>query len=115
MSTSNTKPPLNPPLRRSKRTKTQPSWLADYVSSLANSTTNCEHPEFQCFMVHIHQAPDPLTFFEASKHPHWVIAMNEELSTSKQNNTWVVTDLPLAKRQLVVSSCLKLSIFLMGA
>ena len=57
-SSPSTKPPSPPPLRRSKRTQTHPSWMADYVTPLANSTTTCLHPEFKCFMAQIHQ---PLT------------------------------------------------------
>lgn len=89
--------PEPPPLRRSSRTKHTPDWLYDYVTPIANSTTTTLNAQFHCFMASLHEAPNPVTFHEASKHPQWVKTMNEQLAALEENNTWVITDLPLGK------------------
>lgn len=93
-------PPDPPLLRRSDRIKQPPGWLADYKSPIANHTTATLNPQFHCFMANLHQTSDPLTFSEASMHPHWVKAMNEELAALEENHTWVITDLPLGKKTI---------------
>lgn len=86
--------PNQPTLRRSHRQKTTPAWLQDYITPIANFTSTSVQPQFHCFMVQLHQTTDPTTFLEAIKYPHWVQAMNEELSALEDNLTWLITDLP---------------------
>lgn len=93
-------PDTTPPLRRSDRAKTTPARLSDYITPIANSTSTCVTPKFHCFLTQLHHNTDPISFFEASKHPHWVAAMNEELSALEANHTWVIINLPLGKQAI---------------
>lgn len=93
-------PPPEPDLRRSTRPKTSPSLLQDYVTPIANSTNTCINPQFHCFPANLNHTPDPLTFNEACKHHHWVMAMNEKSSALENNHTWVVTPLPSSKKAI---------------
>ena len=86
-------PPINPILRRLDRSRSTPAWLKDYVTPIAYSTTTPVNPQFHCFMVQLQHKSDPTTFLEAIKHPHWVQAMNEELSALEGNLTWIINDL----------------------
>ncbi|XP_071712849.1 ent-copalyl diphosphate synthase 1-like [Rutidosis leptorrhynchoides] len=42
----------------------------------------------------------PRSCIEASKHPHWVRAMNNEIYSLQSNDTWEVCDLPPKKKAL---------------
>ena len=43
---------------------------------------------------------DPPHFEDAIQKPEWVLAMNEELSSLEQNNTWELTSLPINKKPI---------------
>lgn len=43
---------------------------------------------------------DPLHFKDAIQKHEWVLAMNEELSSFEQNNTWEITSLPTNKKPI---------------
>ncbi|KAH0738218.1 hypothetical protein KY290_036923 [Solanum tuberosum] len=72
--------PLNLEARRSTRTKTQPSWMQDYS-----------------FLSKMIALREPSCYVEASLDPEWVLAMDQELQTLKDNGTWSLVDLPPGK------------------
>ena len=96
-----------PPLRRSHRNHQPPKWLVDYHTNssisiisptpIVNLTFTIVSPTFTSFMSAIKHYHDPICFKNVILHPHWIVSMNEELAASEENNTWVVTDLPLGK------------------
>ena len=45
-------------------------------------------------MTQVSETHDPETFVEASGHPDWDIAMNEEYRSLMANNTWDLVPLP---------------------
>jgi hypothetical protein len=44
----------------------------------------------------------PTSFKEASKTPHWVQAMNQEIESIKKNKTWDLVHLPRHKKSIGV-------------
>jgi hypothetical protein len=44
----------------------------------------------------------PTSFKEATKEPHWVQAMNQEIDSIEKNKTWDLVDLPSHKRSIGV-------------
>ena len=68
------------PLRRSTRVSVPPSHLQDY------------HCYYALASLH-----EPRSFREASTHPSWQKAMNEELRALNSTHTWDMVDLPLGK------------------
>ncbi|XP_071699281.1 uncharacterized protein [Rutidosis leptorrhynchoides] len=95
-------------VRRSSRTPVQPSHLKDYVCP-KNTTPKhwCNLVSYSslptshhAFLVHNSRHTEPCYYNEASKHPHWVHAMNIEIDALQANNTWEVCDLPLGKKAL---------------
>lgn len=103
-----TKPPPPPlPQRASTRTKHQPTKLADYHCLLPPSLSKHHHSNFLNysnlhskslhFINSIDKLVAPYTYFQASKHPKRVEAMNKELQALEDNNTWTLTTLPTGK------------------
>ncbi|XP_059315471.1 uncharacterized protein LOC132066103 [Lycium ferocissimum] len=45
-------------------------------------------------------ALEPSSFKDASRHEHWVEAMQAEMDALEQNKTWVMVDLPSGKRAI---------------
>ncbi|CAM8966406.1 unnamed protein product [Rhodiola kirilowii] len=58
--------------------------------------SNCS-PSYQHFAMSLISDVEPKTFAQASKHQHWVDAMNKEIKALEDNNTWTITDLPPGK------------------
>ena len=58
-------------------------------------TTAQQHHIYQ--LDHFHE---PTTYKEAAKHPHWAKAMEAEIDTPKNNDTWIEVDLPPGKRAI---------------
>jgi hypothetical protein len=44
----------------------------------------------------------PTSFKEATKEPHWVQAMNQEIDSIEKNKTWDLVDLPSHKKSIGV-------------
>ena len=49
-------------------------------------------------MVQVPKNPDPKTFEEASGHPDWDEAINEECLSLLANNTWDIVPLPKGRK-----------------
>ena len=49
-------------------------------------------------MAQVSESHDPETFAEASGHPDWDIAMNEEYRSLMENDTWDLVPLPKGRK-----------------
>ncbi|XP_075099985.1 uncharacterized protein LOC142176384 [Nicotiana tabacum] len=76
-----------PVLRRSSRPSKPHVWLTDYVVQPKKST--CPY----------------LVSHEANVDPKWMKAMQAEISTLKENNTWSIVDLPPGKSRKGILMC----------
>ncbi|GJY72785.1 ribonuclease H-like domain-containing protein [Tanacetum coccineum] len=43
---------------------------------------------------------EPKTYFEASKYPHWIDAMNQEMNALLRNGTWELFELPEGRKAI---------------
>ncbi|GJV13454.1 retrovirus-related pol polyprotein from transposon TNT 1-94 [Tanacetum coccineum] len=103
--TTPTPPPI--PQRVSTRNKQQPTKLSDYHCTLPPSISKHHHSNFLYytnltksslhFINSIDRSVEPHTYFQASKDPKWVEAMNKELQALEDNHTWTFTLLPQGK------------------
>ncbi|KAL9996132.1 putative RNA-directed DNA polymerase [Helianthus debilis subsp. tardiflorus] len=92
---------VQPTPRRSTRSSTLPRNLSDYVvegkvkyglEKVVNySNLSVEH---KCFTSLLDKSCEPRNFYEASKDPNWVSAMNEEIEALHRNDTWDLVELP---------------------
>lgn len=57
----------------------------------------------RAFVTSIHQVQIPKNIEEALESPKWKAAVMEEITSLKNNETWVLTDLPTGKRLLGAS------------
>ncbi|WVZ14716.1 hypothetical protein V8G54_012282 [Vigna mungo] len=112
-------PPSSPPtlsapnIRRPTRQRNRPSRLSDFETSYASTITShssgIKHPlasiisykklaaPYYRFIMQISTNIEPRSYSEASKYPHWVRAMDDELAALARNDTWEITDLPADK------------------
>lgn len=93
------------PLRHSSRVAKKPAWLADYVHNVQSSNVVevVDLPienQFQCFSATVSTNTDPVHFKKALQHPHWMEAMNSELTALEENETWAVTTHPPGKKSI---------------
>ncbi|WVZ08647.1 hypothetical protein V8G54_021993 [Vigna mungo] len=117
--TSHPSPPSSPPtlsapnIRRPTRQRNRPSRLSDFETSYASTITShssgIKHPlasvisykklaaPYYRFIMQISTNIEPRSYSEASKYPHWVRAMDDELAALAKNDTWEITDLPADK------------------
>ncbi|GKB08575.1 RmlC-like cupins superfamily protein [Tanacetum coccineum] len=106
-------PPLLP--RKSQRTKATPTKLKDfhhYKPSSINFTTSKHHtsyfinyknihnPHTLHLINSIHLETELISYTQASKHPKWVEAINNEISALESNHTWELTTLPPFKHPI---------------
>lgn len=63
-------------------------------------TTTPLKDNFQAFLSNLTTTEDPTSFNEAVSDPKWCQAMNLGLQALEDNNTWVITDLPLGKKAI---------------
>lgn len=91
----------------SARAVRKPTWLQDFVAPHSNSAVSATtvtsqeiSSKFSCFLAAIEPQTDPLTFQQAVKGPHWIVAMNEELDALERNKTWEVTTLPPKRKAI---------------
>lgn len=92
-------------MRKSTRLHKKPAWIDNYVTntSAANAVQVIDHdvtPTFYYFMASLNLVPDHVSFQQAIQHPHWIEAMNQELTAVEGNKTWTVTTLPAGKKAI---------------
>ncbi|KAL3686035.1 hypothetical protein R1sor_004057 [Riccia sorocarpa] len=75
-------------VRRSGRVTKRPSRLNDFALALDEE--------------------EPLTFADASQHPHWVEAMDREMDSIRRNSTWELIPCPPGKRPITARWLYKL-------
>ncbi|GJU27518.1 retrovirus-related pol polyprotein from transposon TNT 1-94 [Tanacetum coccineum] len=107
--------PPPPPPRKSYRTKQTPTKLKDfhhYKPSSVNSIISKHHTSHFLnynnihrgstlhFINSLHKETEPTSFTQASKHPKWIEAMNNEISALESNHTWILTTLPSNKHPI---------------
>ncbi|GJX83229.1 ribonuclease H-like domain-containing protein [Tanacetum coccineum] len=53
-----------------------------------------------CFITQLNKNFEPKSFSEASKFPHWIDAMNQEMNALLKNVTWEIIDLPKGRKAI---------------
>jgi len=100
-----------------KRPTKRPARFDDYFCSFTTSSGTSKgtsHPmhkfvsykkltnNHKKFLDNISTHREPSSYLQASKDPHWIKAMEEELSAMEENNTWTLVPRP-ANRKIVGS------------
>ncbi|XP_071713155.1 uncharacterized protein [Rutidosis leptorrhynchoides] len=117
-------PVFNPPENineegRSKRSRVFPTKLKDFVveSNINHPQNNsvkfkCKYPlnNYVCynnlspttlsFISTLDKSTEPTSYHEASQHQCWNDAMNDEMEALNQNNTWVLSELPIGRKPI---------------
>lgn len=100
-SPANQSPEFEPPqevaARRPQRERRLPAYLEDFELDTRRTTSDEEIVNFA-----LYADCDPLTFDEASRHQHWLMAMDEEIHAIEKNDTWELTSLPKGKTAIGV-------------
>lgn len=78
---------------RAGRNTQKPTWMKDYVCEGLSMIIEEEEEENE-FMVLFVGDDDPETFEEAVRHENWRLAMDVEIKSIIENNTWELVDLP---------------------
>lgn len=76
---------------RTGRNVQKPSWMKDYVCEGLSMIIEQEENEVMALVV---VAEDPETFEEAAKYEKWRKAMEAEMQSINDNNTWELVDVP---------------------
>ncbi|KAJ0733050.1 putative RNA-directed DNA polymerase [Helianthus annuus] len=96
-----------PNVRKSSRTVTLPKRLDGFVldgkvkyglDRVVNYS--CLSAENFSFVSSLNKIVEPNSYYEASKDPRWVEAMNAEMEALHNNNTWVLSDLPADRKAI---------------
>ncbi|GKB90579.1 ribonuclease H-like domain-containing protein [Tanacetum coccineum] len=53
-----------------------------------------------CFITQLNKHFEPKSFSEASKFPHWINTMNQEMNSLLSNGTWEIVDLPKGRKAI---------------
>ncbi|GKB81810.1 ribonuclease H-like domain-containing protein, partial [Tanacetum coccineum] len=53
-----------------------------------------------CFITQLYKHFEPKSFSEASKFPHWINTMNQEMNALLSNGTWEIVDLPKGRKAI---------------
>ncbi|GKE75522.1 ribonuclease H-like domain-containing protein, partial [Tanacetum coccineum] len=53
-----------------------------------------------CFISQLNKTIEPKTYFEASKYPHWIDAMNQKINALLRNGTWELVELPEGRKAI---------------
>nr|GEW41573.1 putative reverse transcriptase, RNA-dependent DNA polymerase, Gag-polypeptide of LTR copia-type [Tanacetum cinerariifolium] len=110
------------PEPRSKRVRTQPAHLNEYVVNLPPSVTNSQpgsnqanstvHPishfvsydkfshSYKAFLTTISSNHEPSCFEQATQDEKWRNAMQQEIKALEKNETWTLEELPKGKRPI---------------
>lgn len=102
-----------PVLRHSSRVTRKPAWLDGYVSHVQSSSNVVQvvdlplADEFHCFVAAVSSTADPVSFKQVVQCPHWVDAMNNELTALEENKAWIFTTLPPGKKPIAVNGSSK--------
>ena len=109
------------PSRRSTRDHKPPSYLSEYVCHNAYSqqakdqvlychntiTSICCNASLDCGLSpntiitqhnHLEYYKEPVSYEEAASRPEWQEAMQKEFDALHDNNTWILTPLPVGKK-----------------
>ncbi|GAA0167068.1 transmembrane signal receptor [Lithospermum erythrorhizon] len=78
------------------RTHRAPGWMRDYVYGDGLSEEDEAH------IVMDIEGEDPITYEEAVQHEKWRTAMDNEISSIQNNNTWKLTSLPRGAKRIGV-------------
>jgi hypothetical protein len=81
------------------RTRQPPTYLRDYVTNLDSAD---ENQNLANYLALFSSKEDPDSYEEAVKHDVWRKAMESEIESIKENNTWELTDLPHGVRPIGV-------------
>lgn len=96
---------------RPARNVKPPIWLKDYVTP-SKPTTNCKYPipnyigyshlsnKYQAYLSSFLAIQEPRTFAEATQHPEWIDAMQQEINALEDNQTWELVSLPTGKQPI---------------
>ena len=68
--------------------------LCNYLSYHRYSPTHFS------FIAKVSQVVEPQSYDEAAHHPEWQAAIKAGLQALKDNNTWILTPLPLSKKPI---------------
>ena len=82
--------PPPPPTRRSDRIRHFPPHLQDFAA----------HIQLQHQDLPAEELTDNITFKQASRHPQWKTAMQEEIASIHANRTWSIVPLPPDKKAI---------------
>ena len=83
------------PTRHPSRVRKKPSYLSEYVTGEENDDPVLTNIDY-CYRL---MCNVPLTFREAVTSPEeWVSAMDEEMQSLRDNDTFLLTNLPNGKK-----------------
>ncbi|XP_021722373.1 uncharacterized protein LOC110689848 [Chenopodium quinoa] len=96
------------PIRQSTRPRKWPSHFGNFVYIADNVTEHwCNLVRFEfipseakALINTITQVSEPVSYFEASRHPSWVKAMQKEIDALTANETWELVPLPKGKKPI---------------
>ena len=57
-------------------------------------------PQHRSFIATVNQDIEPISYTEATSHPHWQEVMQSELAALSTNHIWSLTSLPLGKKSI---------------
>ena len=95
------------PTRRSKRSSVFPNKYNDFVVDSKVkyglekfvSYANLSSENF-CFVTKLNKLFEPKNYWEASKSEHWREAMNTEMKTLYENDTFKIVELPCDRKAI---------------
>lgn len=85
----------------SKRVRTQPSWMRDFVCNEDISEEEGDMANFAYYALFA-CSDDPVHFYEAEKEEKWKNAMVAEIQSIEKNNTWELVTLPPQAKKIGV-------------
>lgn len=124
----------DPSLRKSTRSKHPPTdrkkFHCNLLHTCSNNSSLCSpssiayplsnplsyakcSPTYKHLCCTISSISEPITYHQASKHDCWKNTMDVEITSLKDNQTWILVDLPQIKPQFVANGLIKSSIMSM--
>ncbi|GJW89514.1 putative RNA-directed DNA polymerase [Tanacetum coccineum] len=93
--------------RRSSRVSKLPAKLNDYVVDSKLKYGLEKHVSYaklntvnHCFATTLNKSVEPTSYYEVTKDPKWIEAMNEEIDALYRNYTWTIVDLPRGRKAI---------------